>query len=94
MDEAAPNRCEVGETARRRTSMIRHDSARRGVKKTSMKAPIASRSRKLRCLRAWRLGAMGSMARTTVIAVAVPSALERYGVGWDDEPPSRRRISR
>lgn len=23
----------------------------------------------------------------------VPSALERYGVGWDDEPPSHTRIT-
>jgi hypothetical protein len=36
---------------------------------------------------------MEPMARITVVAVAVPSALERYGVGWDDEPPSRRRTS-
>jgi hypothetical protein len=33
------------------------------------------------------------MTHTTVVAVAVPSALERYGVGWEDEPPSRTRIS-
>jgi hypothetical protein len=36
---------------------------------------------------------MDAMARTTIVAVALPSALERYGVGWDDEPPSRGRIS-
>jgi hypothetical protein len=36
---------------------------------------------------------MRSMAHATVAAVAVPSALERYGVGWDDEPPSRGKIS-
>lgn len=33
---------------------------------------------------------MDLMTRTTVIAAAVPSVLERYGAGWDDEPPSRR----
>jgi hypothetical protein len=37
---------------------------------------------------------MRSMTHTTVVALAVPSALERYGVGWDDEPPSRGLISR
>jgi len=37
---------------------------------------------------------MRSMTHTTIVALAVPSALARYGVGWDDEPPSRRRISR
>ncbi|HYB80513.1 MAG TPA: hypothetical protein VED43_02435 [Mycobacterium sp.] len=31
----------------------------------------------------------GPMTRTTVVAIAVPSVLERYGAGWDDEPPSR-----
>jgi hypothetical protein len=37
---------------------------------------------------------MHLMAHTIVVALAVPSALERYGVGWDDEPPSRRLTSR
>jgi hypothetical protein len=36
---------------------------------------------------------MDAMAHTTVVAAAVPSTLERYGVGWDDEPPSCKRIS-
>jgi len=36
---------------------------------------------------------MDRMTRTTVVAVGVPSVLERYGAGWDDEPPSRTRIS-
>jgi hypothetical protein len=36
---------------------------------------------------------MDPMTPATVIALAVPSVLEHYGVGWDDEPPSRRRIS-
>jgi hypothetical protein len=35
---------------------------------------------------------MDSMPPATVAAVAVTSVLERYGAGWDDEPPSRRRI--
>ncbi len=30
------------------------------------------------------------MTRTTVVAITVPSVLERYGAGWDDEPPYRR----
>jgi hypothetical protein len=33
------------------------------------------------------------MVGDTVASCAVPSALERYGVGWDDEPPSRTSIS-
>ena len=33
------------------------------------------------------------MTRTTAVAMPVPSVLERYGAGWDDEPPSRRRTS-
>jgi hypothetical protein len=36
---------------------------------------------------------MRFMTHTTVVALALPSALERYGVGWDDEPPSRGKIS-
>lgn len=36
---------------------------------------------------------MHLMTHTTVVALAVPSVLERYGVGWDDEPPSRSRIN-
>jgi len=35
---------------------------------------------------------MESVADNTVAACAVPSALERYGAGWEDEPPSRTRI--
>jgi hypothetical protein len=33
------------------------------------------------------------MVDDTVTRHVVPSALERYGVGWDDEPPSRGPIS-
>ena len=33
------------------------------------------------------------MTRTTAVAIAVPSVLERYGAGWDDEPPYRSRIT-
>jgi hypothetical protein len=33
------------------------------------------------------------MADTIVASHDVPSALERNGVGWEDEPPSRVRIS-
>jgi hypothetical protein len=36
---------------------------------------------------------MEYMTHATVVALAVPSALERYGVGWEDEPPPRTRIS-
>jgi hypothetical protein len=36
---------------------------------------------------------MDPMHPATVVALAVPSVLELYGAGWDDEPPSRRRIS-
>jgi hypothetical protein len=36
---------------------------------------------------------MQPMTHTAIVAEAVPSLLERYGVGWEDEPPSRRRIS-
>ncbi len=32
---------------------------------------------------------MGHMAHKSVGSCAVPSALERYGVGFDDEPPPR-----
>jgi hypothetical protein len=33
------------------------------------------------------------MAGDTAASCAVPSALERYGVGFDDEPPSRTQIA-
>jgi hypothetical protein len=36
---------------------------------------------------------MDPMPDATVVALAVPSVLERFGAGWDDEPPSRRRIN-
>ena len=36
---------------------------------------------------------MRLMTHTTVVALAVPSVLALYGVGWADEPPSRSRIS-
>jgi hypothetical protein len=36
---------------------------------------------------------MERMAHSTVASCAVLSALERYGAGFDDEPPSRKPIS-
>jgi hypothetical protein len=45
-------------------------------------------------LPAWRgMCSMDRMVDSTVATFAAPSALERYGVGWDDEPPSRLRTS-
>jgi hypothetical protein len=35
---------------------------------------------------------MEGVADNTVAGCAVPSVLERYGAGWDDEPPSPMRI--
>jgi hypothetical protein len=35
---------------------------------------------------------MEGVADNTVAARAVPSALERCGAGWEDEPPSRMQI--
>lgn len=39
----------------------------------------------------WRAGMYG-MARDPLFARAVPTALEQYGAGFDDEPPSRTSI--
>jgi hypothetical protein len=36
---------------------------------------------------------MDPMVENTAASCAVPSALERYGAGWDDEPPSRTLIN-
>jgi hypothetical protein len=45
-------------------------------------------------LPAWlRPAVMDPMVENTAVFCAVPSALERYGAGWDDEPPSRMPIS-
>jgi hypothetical protein len=36
---------------------------------------------------------MARTAHNAAASCAVPSALERYGAGFDDEPPSRTLIS-
>jgi hypothetical protein len=71
---------------------VSHDRAHRGVKKPSSKTRRASVSRKKSCFCPSQAAAMEPMAHATVVILAVPSALERYGVGWDDEPPSCSRI--
>jgi hypothetical protein len=65
------------------------DRAHRGVKKPSSKTPLASISCKWCCICPLQAVALEPMAHAAVVALAVPSVLERYGVGWDDEPPSR-----
>ncbi len=63
------------------------------VKRPSRKKIAPSRIRELCCWQDRSALPVERMAHSIVASCAVLSALERYGVGFDDEPPSRTPIT-